>query len=245
MRESHSLMVQQTHRLTVVARVWMSDSSSNSTHSYAWHDSFMKVRNTTHAYAWHDSFMSVRDTTHGEKSTCFAGRMSDGTHVNEWGTHVHESCHTYEWVVSKFLWMSCATHLNQTFRNARVFLDVWFADWDILVCDDTTGWRRFIGCFNLQVSFRKRATNHRALLRKMTYEDKASYDSTPSVCQICDMTHSYVWHVPRLIHTCDTTHSYVWHGSFICVTWLIHMRDVTHSLVWRDLFMCDMTHSYV
>jgi len=33
----------------------------------------------------------------------------------------------------------------------------------------------------LQVIFRKRATNYRALLRIMTYEDKASYDST-SLC---------------------------------------------------------------
>jgi len=31
----------------------------------------------------------------------------------------------------------------------------------------------------LQVIFRKRATNYRALLRKMTYEDKAPYDPTP------------------------------------------------------------------
>jgi len=42
-----------------------------------------------------------------------------------------------------------------------------------------TGWRRFIGCLKLQVIFRKRAANYRALLRKMSYEDKASYDSTP------------------------------------------------------------------
>ena len=42
-----------------------------------------------------------------------------------------------------------------------------------------TGWRRLIGCLKLQVNFRKRATNYRALLRKMAYEDKASYDSTP------------------------------------------------------------------
>ena len=42
-----------------------------------------------------------------------------------------------------------------------------------------TGWRRPIGCLKLQVIFRKRATNHRALLRKMTYKDKASYGSSP------------------------------------------------------------------
>ena len=30
-------------------------------------------------------------------------------------------------------------------------------------------------CLKLQVIFRKRATNYRALLRKMTYEDKAPF----------------------------------------------------------------------
>jgi len=39
-------------------------------------------------------------------------------------------------------------------------------------------WRRLIRCLKLQVIFRKRATNYRALLRKMTY-DKAPYASTP------------------------------------------------------------------
>jgi len=41
----------------------------------------------------------------------------------------------------------------------------------------TTVWRRPIGCLKLQVIFRKRATNYRALLQKMTYKDKASYGS--------------------------------------------------------------------
>jgi len=41
------------------------------------------------------------------------------------------------------------------------------------------GWRRLIGCLKLQVIFCKRTTNYVALLRKMTYEDKASYDSMP------------------------------------------------------------------
>ena len=42
-----------------------------------------------------------------------------------------------------------------------------------------TGWRWCIGCLKLQVSFCKRATNRRALLRKETYIDKASYGSLP------------------------------------------------------------------
>jgi len=32
----------------------------------------------------------------------------------------------------------------------------------------------------MQVSFRNRANNHRALLQKMSYKDKASYDATPT-----------------------------------------------------------------
>ena len=41
-----------------------------------------------------------------------------------------------------------------------------------------TEWRRLVGCLKLQVIFRKRVNNYRALLRKMTCKDKASYDST-------------------------------------------------------------------
>ena len=35
-----------------------------------------------------------------------------------------------------------------------------------------SGWRRPIGCLKLQVTFHKRAANHRALLRKMTCIDR-------------------------------------------------------------------------
>ena len=42
-----------------------------------------------------------------------------------------------------------------------------------------TGRRRCTGCLKSQVSFRKRATNYRALLREMTNKEKASYGSSP------------------------------------------------------------------
>jgi len=47
-----------------------------------------------------------------------------------------------------------------------------------------TGWRRLIGCRNLQVIFRQRATNHRALLQKRTYTDKVSVGCSP-LCPEC------------------------------------------------------------
>jgi len=40
--------------------------------------------------------------------------------------------------------------------------------------DRCTEWQKCIGCLKLQVSFRKRATYHKAHLHKMTYKDKAS-----------------------------------------------------------------------
>ena len=46
-------------------------------------------------------------------------------------------------------------------------------------CRSTTGWRRLIGSPNLQIVFHKRATRYRSLLRKMTYQDKGSYESSP------------------------------------------------------------------
>ena len=42
-----------------------------------------------------------------------------------------------------------------------------------------TGWRRLIGSPKLQIIFHKRATKYRALLRKMSYKDKGSYESSP------------------------------------------------------------------
>ena len=42
-----------------------------------------------------------------------------------------------------------------------------------------TGWRRLIGSPKLQIIFHKRATKCRSLLRKMTYKDKGSYESSP------------------------------------------------------------------
>ena len=36
-----------------------------------------------------------------------------------------------------------------------------------------------MGCFKSQVVFRKIGIHYRALLRKMTYKDKTSYDSMP------------------------------------------------------------------
>ena len=43
----------------------------------------------------------------------------------------------------------------------------------------TTGWRTHIRCLKMQISFRKRATNQKAFLWKITHKYKVSYASLP------------------------------------------------------------------
>jgi len=65
-----------------------------------------------------------------------------------------------------------------------------------------TGWRRCIGCFKLQVSFCKRATNYRALLRKETYNDKV-WDRLISLRHIWLSEFTYDYVVLGINESCD------------------------------------------
>ena len=66
-----------------------------------------------------------------------------------------------------------------------------------------TGWRRLIGSRKVQIIFHKRATKYRSLLRKMTYKDKGSYETSPP-CRLNAMTMSwlpyvFLWKVQTII----------------------------------------------
>ena len=71
-----------------------------------------------------------------------------------------------------------------------------------------TGWRRPIGCLKLQAIFRKRATNYRALLRKMTYRNKAFYDCSPPCtacawkCWLTQFLKKLIWYIKELWSDC-------------------------------------------
>jgi len=115
-----------------------------------------------------------------------------------------------------------------------------------------TGWRRPIGCLKLQVIFHKRATNHRALLRKTTCKDKASYVSSPPcrtqvrsvricryLCMHTTPTRENARHTHTLTHI--HTHTYTYIYTYVCIPF---------SALWQSsstLQSCPMlrTHAWV
>ena len=62
----------------------------------------------------------------------------------------------------------------------------------------STGWRRLIGSPKLQIIFHGRATKYRSLLRKMTYKDKGSYESSPTCIFLESRGSQHHWRVPQL-----------------------------------------------
>jgi len=105
-----------------------------------------------------------------------------------------------------------ATHCN-TLQHTKARYDTLqhtASHCNTLRYNSKTGWPRCIECLTLQISVRKRATNYRAFLRKMTCKDKASYASSPS-CTRCRMSkthslsHELIHHHTNLFSRLNTT----------------------------------------
>ena len=92
-------------------------------------------------------------------------------------TYMREFCHAYECCnVHELMLMYmrgwCHTYeCCKMYKYEGLYVDVWVnraTRMNAAMCIVHTRWRRPIGCLKLQVIFRKRATDYRALLRKMT-----------------------------------------------------------------------------
>jgi len=97
----------------------------------------------------------------------------------------------------------CARTRSLNTNNSHTSCSICVAMHEIIInmCDT--------GCLKLQVSFRKRATNYRALLQEMSSKDKASF----TVLCVCPQTHTRcsVWAANACNHR-----EYVCMISFVC-----------------------------
>ena len=107
--------------------------------------------------------------THAHMHTCTHAHTHARTHPHT-HTRIHAHTHTcthhthaYIHTVIRLLSHTCVC-LSHTYKHSPCL---------------ATGWRRPIACLISWITFRKLATNYRALLREMTYKDKASYGSSP------------------------------------------------------------------
>ena len=107
----------------------------------------------------------------------------------------------------------------------------------------TTGWRRPIGCFELQVIFRKRATNYRDLLWKMTCKDKASYDSTPP-CLNCRFVNVCVCvRVSECVRVAPQFPAPNMESQTFLHTWYVRERECVCVWVWVCVCVCVCLHN--
>ena len=121
------------------------------------------------------------------------------SHVHVKCVYIHMNFHLYSSIFVQYLWIVC------TYK----YIFMWYIIfWISSSYTERTGWRRYIGCLKLQVSLRKKATNYRALLWKMTCTDKAPYASSPR-CSVSYQRLSSVY----LIND-SAPHSYI-----LCQVW--------------------------
>jgi len=134
-------------------------------------------------------------------------------------THMIESRHTYDWVMSHLDILSrirtnlgtfwyYVTYANESFRTCMSF-----KSWSVI-------------CARLSTSV-----------------SSCSCTCVTWRIHMCDMTHSYVWHdafmcVKWLIHMCDISPAHAWHDSFICAE--CDMRETLDFCQLLLLHMCEI-----
>jgi len=121
---------------------------------------------------WCESFICMCDMTHSDVWRGFFRYVT-------WGIHTCDMTHSDVWCG----FFRCVTWIIHTWNlMCQQELPVWL--YVSIRTRDVTPWKVWYALLmqrvtrtrvssELQVSFRKRATNHRALLRKMTYRDNA------------------------------------------------------------------------
>ena len=174
--------------MSTVARLRRSDArhtclvhTCDMTRSHVWRESCMRVT-WFGIYVCHDAFKCVVWLNHmcdirgGMKSQLLLDwdalilGILDSFVCVTWRIHMCERTHSYVRHDS-FICVPWLIHMCDRKGDTKYQV---LLDWEVLMLNIRTGWRRPIGCLKLQVIFRKRATNYRALLRKITCKNKVS-----------------------------------------------------------------------
>jgi len=120
----------------------------------------------------------------------------------------NDTLHLCETSLISYMWHlhhTCGTrHISYVWHGAFIFVSHIQGGHSLVVVPSfaCTGWRRLIGSPKLQIIFHKRATKCRSLLRKMTYIDKGSYESSqPCKCSMPSSCWIFLWHAALMWDT--------------------------------------------
>ena len=155
-------------------------------------------------------------------------------------THMHESCHTYEWVtyvwVKSHMWMGHVTH---------------------------TEWRKDLGCLIFISHFPQKSPIIRGSFAENDLQLKASYAFTllctsnvswfllllSHVTRVNASWHTYEWvmlHIwmGHVTHMIDLCHTYEWVMSHTWMSHVTHMNELCHTYEWvmSHIWMSHDTH---
>jgi len=153
--------------------------------SYTCKHTCTKILSKIHLYVFNHQTLANRHChthTHTQTDTYTHTHTHTNKHIHthtqtDTYTHTHTHTHTHTY-----------THIydfnSSTFANRHSQINPNILNWNRRNEKEGkqkahTGWRRLIGSPKLQIICHKRATKYRSLLRKMTYKEKGSYESSP------------------------------------------------------------------
>ena len=177
-------------------------------------------------------------------------------------TLTDESCHTYEWVMSR-LWMSHGTHMNESWHTLSVVWCIQMCDiWICHVIHMKESWHTYE--WVMAHIWMSHGTHMNEPCH--TYEWVMPHIWMSHVTHMNESCHirmchdSFTYAMTRegfmayreryamtpsrmqwLLHMWVMTHSYLRHDSFTCEPWLLYMWAMTPSHMWRS----HMSHMWL